>query len=97
MFHSGALAKFCCDSYSIFMRTINISLPDNLKSFVDQQASGRGYGTSSDYECEPSRSDRDRDHLRALLLKGAISPKTAPVDARYFDGLRARVWSQQPE
>lgn len=79
------------------MRTMNTSLPNNPKSFVDRQASGRGYGASSDYECEPSRGDHDRDHLRALLLKGAVSPKTAPVDAHYFDGLRARVWNQQPK
>ena len=31
------------------MGTINISLPDALKSFVDQQVGSRGYGTSSEY------------------------------------------------
>ncbi|PZU05089.1 MAG: type II toxin-antitoxin system ParD family antitoxin, partial [Sphingobium sp.] len=31
------------------MSTMNISLPEALKSFVDQQVSGRGYGTSSEY------------------------------------------------
>jgi hypothetical protein len=28
---------------------MNISLPDSLKSFVDEQVTQRGYGTSSEY------------------------------------------------
>lgn len=31
------------------MSTMNISLPDTLKSFVDEQVNQRGYGTSSEY------------------------------------------------
>ncbi|NBN99741.1 MAG: type II toxin-antitoxin system ParD family antitoxin, partial [Flavobacteriia bacterium] len=31
------------------MTTMNISLPDSMKLFVDQQVSQRGYGTSSEY------------------------------------------------
>ena len=30
------------------MSTMNISLPDTLKNFVDEQVSKRGYGTSSE-------------------------------------------------
>jgi Arc/MetJ-type ribon-helix-helix transcriptional regulator len=31
------------------MGTMNISLPDSLKAFVDEQVSQRGYGTSREY------------------------------------------------
>ncbi len=31
------------------MSTMNISLPDMLETFVDEQVSQRGYGTSSEY------------------------------------------------
>ncbi|MEW6627225.1 MAG: type II toxin-antitoxin system ParD family antitoxin, partial [Pseudomonadota bacterium] len=31
------------------MSTMNISLPETLKAFVDEQVVGRGYGTSSEY------------------------------------------------
>lgn len=31
------------------MSTMNISLPDTLKSFVDEQVSQGSYGTSSEY------------------------------------------------
>lgn len=75
------------------MSTMNISLPDTLKSFVDEQVSQRGYGTSSEYVRELIRKDHDRLHLRKLLLEGAGSKAAAPVDKAYFDRLRERVRS----
>lgn len=75
------------------MGTMNISLPDSLKAFVDEQVSQRGYGTSSEYVRELIRRDQDRSQLRSLLLAGASSSPTASVDKAYFDGLRKRVRS----
>lgn len=85
------LANFCHANYPAAMSTMNISLPDNLKSFVDEQVSQRGYGTSSEYVRELIRRDQDRLQLRQLLLAGASSAPAAPVDPAYFDGLRERV------
>jgi antitoxin ParD1/3/4 len=76
------------------MGTMNISLPDSMREFVDKQVSARGYGTSSEYVRELIRKDQDRQHLRALLLEGAASAPTAPVDADYFEGLRKQVRQQ---
>jgi antitoxin ParD1/3/4 len=73
------------------MSTMNISLPDALKSFVDEQVSQRGYGTSSEYVRELIRKDQDRLHLRGLLLAGAASKPTGPANSAYFEGLRERV------
>jgi antitoxin ParD1/3/4 len=73
------------------MSTMNISLPDTLKSFVDEQVKQRGYGTSSEYIRELIRKDQDRLHLRELLLAGAASAPTTAVDAAYFDDLRKKV------
>lgn len=73
------------------MATMNVSLPDTLKSFVDEQVAGRGYGTSSEYIRELIRKDQDRQRLRALLLDGASSPPAPEADAAFFDDLRARV------
>ncbi len=70
---------------------MNISLPDTLKSFVDEQVSQRGYCTSSEYVRELIRKDQDRLHLRELLLAGAASAPTTAVDAAYFDDLRKKV------
>lgn len=73
------------------MRTVTIALPDTLKDFVDAQVQGRGYGDPSSYLQDLIRQDRDRQHLRTLLLEGASSPLTAPADTGYFDELRARA------
>jgi antitoxin ParD1/3/4 len=73
------------------MSTMNISLPESLKAFVDEQVSQRGYGTSSEYVRELIRRDQDRLQLRNLLLAGAASAPSAPVDDAYFDALRDRV------
>ena len=73
------------------MSTMNISLPDALRSFVDEQVSQRGYGTSSEYVRELIRKDQDRQRLRGVLLAGAATAPASPADAAYFEGLRDRV------
>ena len=73
------------------MSTINISLPDSLKAFVDEQVSERGYGTSSEYVRELIRKDADRLQLRGLLLEGGASAAAGPAGASYFAGLRKAV------
>jgi antitoxin ParD1/3/4 len=85
------LPNFAKQSTIALMSTMNISLPDSLKSFVDDQVSQRGYGTSSEYVRELIRKDQDRMQLRGLLLAGAAAPPSAPADAAYFADLRARV------
>jgi antitoxin ParD1/3/4 len=73
------------------MGTMNISLPDSLKSFVDRQVAQCGYGTSSEYVRELIRKDQDRNRLRNLLLEGAASPPGEVADELYFEGLREGV------
>ena len=70
---------------------MNISLPDTLKSFVDEQVRARGYGTSSEYVRELIRKDQDRQRMRCLLVEGASSSPGLIADRAYFDGLRASV------
>ena len=73
------------------MTTMSISLPDALKSFVDDQVASRGYGTSGEYVRELIRKDQDRQRLRGLLLQGALSAPKSAADRAYFDRLRDRV------
>lgn len=70
---------------------MNISLPDTLKSFVDEQINQGGYGTGSAYVRELIRKDQDRLQLRGLLLAGAASALADPIASAYFEGLRDRV------
>ncbi|MBS0380126.1 MAG: type II toxin-antitoxin system ParD family antitoxin [Proteobacteria bacterium] len=76
------------------MSTMNISLPEELKDFVDEQAK-RGYGTSSEYVRELIRRDQDRLRLRGLLLAGAESKASVTADAKYFKNLRRNVRAQR--
>jgi len=78
------------------MSTMNISLPDSLKSFVDAQVAEGGYGTSSEYVRELIRRDQDRLRLRSLILEGAESARSKTVlDKDYFTALRAKAFKQR--
>jgi antitoxin ParD1/3/4 len=85
------LPFFAKKEYYPRMTTMNVSLPDSLKSFVDEQVSACGYSTSSEYVRQLIRKDQDRQRLRGLLLEGAASRPTAPADDAYFDTLRQRA------
>lgn len=78
------------------MSTMNISLPDPMKTFVDEQVEARGYGSSSEYVRDLIRKDGDRQRLRNLLLIGAETSPAAPADTAYFDALRARIVNRRP-
>lgn len=73
------------------MATMNISLPDELKQFVDQQVAEHAYGSSSEYLRELIRKQRDVEKLRGLLLDGANSGPATPMAADFFDRMRERA------
>jgi antitoxin ParD1/3/4 len=73
------------------MGTMNISLPDSMKEFVDEQVAGRGFGTSSEYVRELIRRDQDRCRVREMLLSGAGASLGEPAAPAYFEDLRARA------
>lgn len=73
------------------MATMNISLPEALKEFVDRQVSSAGYGTASEYVRELIRHDQERTRLRDLLLQGAQAPVVGTVEEEYFEWLRADI------
>lgn len=72
------------------MATMNVSLPDSLKEFVETQVHERGFGTSSEYVRELIRHEQARDRLRTLIVDGMASGEGSAVDARYFERLRQR-------
>jgi antitoxin ParD1/3/4 len=75
-------------AYHVGMATMNLSLPEDLKDYVDERVARGGYGTSSEYLRELIRRDQDRETLRNLLLEGAASPLEGPADDAYFEELR---------
>lgn len=75
------------------MSTMNVSLPDELKSYVDGQVGDGGYGSTSEYVRELIRRDKERQQLRLVLLDGAASSQGPVADASYFTSVRDRIRS----
>lgn len=73
------------------MSTMNVSLPNELKSYVDEQVGDGGYGSTSEYVRDLIRRDKDRQHLRRVLIDGAASKPGPIADAPYFTSLRDRI------
>ncbi|WP_284324358.1 type II toxin-antitoxin system ParD family antitoxin [Cypionkella aquatica] len=71
---------------------MNISLPDDMKAFVDEQVRSQGFATTSEYMRALIRERKDAiERLRALVIEGMESGDPQPADGAYFDALRARV------
>lgn len=78
------------------MSTMNISLPEELRSFVDSQVSDGDYTSSSEYMRELLRKEKNRVRLRELLLEGMASPLSDQTwDEEYFEKLRKRARSRK--
>lgn len=72
------------------MQTMNISLPDPLKEFVDHQIAEGRYSSVSEYIRELIRQDEKRkaqERLEALLLEGLDSEETE-FTRQDFDEIR---------
>ncbi len=68
------------------MQSMNISLPDPLKAFVDGQIARGRYSSVSEYVRELIRADEKRkaeDQLEALLLEGLQGEELALTPAAW--------------
>ncbi len=57
--------------------TMNISLTDDLKAFVDTRVKSRGYSSSSEYVRDLLRRDEEKlkeEHFQKLIQDGLESP-----------------------
>jgi antitoxin ParD1/3/4 len=70
------------------MATMNVSLPDPMKDWVEQQTQGGRYSNSSDYVRDLIRRDQERaakiEQMQALVTEGLESG----VGTRSMDELR---------
>jgi len=74
--------------------TMNISLPDDMKAFVDEQVAGGRYSTASEYiRCllRDAQSRAEEEQLEALLLDGLNSGAPADVTPERWAETRDRV------
>ena len=72
------------------MATMNVSLPDQMKEFVESQAREEGFGTVSEYlrsiirEVQKAKA---RAALDAALKKGLESGEAAPLTSQEWDAI----------
>lgn len=73
------------------MSSLNISLPQSLKDYVEDQVATRGYSTPSEYLRELLRLDqkqRAEEKLEALLLEGLNSGDPIEITPEYWERKR---------
>ncbi len=75
---------------------MNISLPRELREFVDRQVSAGSHSTSSEYIRSLIRRDEARVRLHDLLVEGLESPNCGVADAAYFEAKRVRLAATAP-
>ncbi|NWN89869.1 MAG: type II toxin-antitoxin system ParD family antitoxin [Micrococcaceae bacterium] len=73
------------------MATMNVSLPDELRKFVEAQVDEHDYVSSSEFLRELIRREQDRTQLRALLVQGMESGPGSKMDDDYFERMRERI------
>jgi antitoxin ParD1/3/4 len=64
------------------VKSINISLPDAMRTYVEEQVANGGYSTVSEYFGELIRQDQKRkakERLEAMLLEGLDSGTATPM------------------
>lgn len=76
------------------MATMNISLPDPMKSWVERQAESGRYGNASDYVRDLIRRDRERQEKIAYMQKLVDEAQLSGISDETMDDLRARALRQ---
>jgi antitoxin ParD1/3/4 len=70
------------------MATMNVSLPDAMKAWVEQQTEGGRYGNASDYVRDLIRKDQERkaaiETLQAAITAGLQSGEPLPFESSQF-------------
>lgn len=70
------------------MATMNVSLPEPMKAWVERQTQGGRYGNASDYVRDLIRKDQERraamDTLQAAITEGIQSGEPQAFDPTAF-------------
>jgi antitoxin ParD1/3/4 len=74
------------------MTTLNISLPEPMRAFVDEQVAHGGYSTASEYVRQLIREDQKRvaeKRLETLLLEGVQSGDAVQISDAWWEQKKA--------
>jgi antitoxin ParD1/3/4 len=81
----------------LIMQTMNISLPDKLKEFVDEQVASGRYSSVSEYVRDLIRDDEGRkaqETLESLLMEGIQSSGSSKMTRQDWDEIRREAVKQ---
>jgi antitoxin ParD1/3/4 len=76
------------------MQTMNISLPDPMKQYVEEQVSAGAYSSASEYVRELVRADQKRhakEQLEQILLNAINSGDPIAVTPAMVEAARQRL------
>ena len=76
------------------MSTLNVSLPQSMRAFIDETVSAGGYSTASEYIRELVRRDQKRvadERLENLLLDGLESGEPVEVSDAWWQRKKAEL------
>jgi antitoxin ParD1/3/4 len=80
------------------MATMNISLPDEMKAFVETQAAKEGFGTTSEYLRSVIREVQKRQAakqaIEAKLREALESGPSEPMTREDWDELERKIWER---
>ena len=69
------------------MATMNVSLPDPMKEWVESQIKSGHYSNASDYIRDLIRRDQEYQDKREILIKALIAGEKSGVSKRTIDDI----------
>lgn len=75
------------------MTSMNISLPDELKDYIEEQSKA-GYSTPSEYLrvlIRQDRKQRAKEKLESMLLDGLDSGEPTVADEKFWNDLKGEA------
>ena len=80
------------------MTSMNITLPEPMRQFIEEQIDSGSYATASEYMRALIREDQKRkaqERLEALLLEGLDSGDPIEATPEFWRDLRGRIESRR--
>ncbi len=82
------------------MTTLNVSLPESMRTFIDEQIKNQGYSTASEYIRHLIRKEQEAmedKRLEALLIEGLESGEPIEINEKWWENKREELMQRLRE
>ena len=82
------------------MTTLNVSLPESMRTFIDEQIKSQGYSTASEYIRHLIRKEQEAiedKRLEALLIEGLESGEPVEINEEWWHNKREELMQRLRE